>query len=141
MKIKNIISWVVLIISIMAFVLGMAKAFSGEALAASGKTRTYTGHVNFIHKNKIVIDDFEMELATGIGHIRKGSYVQFTFDEQGRIIKIKKAASQPSKTRKANHKAKKKRGYKSNPKKPITKPNPAKTGPKIKKRNGVWRNY
>ncbi len=142
MKAKNILSWLVLALSITAFFLGITKAFSGQAFAADAKkARTYTGHVDFVHKDKIVIDDFEMELATGAGHIKQGSKVQFTIDDQGRVVKIKNIVTDRSKSRKEGPKTSMKKVYKADLKKPIKKEKPAKSGSKIKKSDGVWRNY
>ncbi len=142
MELKNNFFWF-LLIACALFVASVAEpAFSGKAFAAASKTRTYTGHVDFIHKSKIVIDDFEMQLATGTGGVKKGSYVQFSIDSQGRVVKIKDLGSAPDKSRRSGRKNKPQKNYNSKAKGPITKAKRSGTSSsKLKKRNGVWRNY
>jgi len=101
---------------------------------------TDIGFVNEIGDDIIVIDDFLYKLATNVGRIGKGDYVKVFLDDHDRVIKIEKMDA-PEESVKENNKTKINKIVKSDFKKAKRNGNKASLGSKIKKIDGVWRNY
>ncbi len=138
MKLTNISFRLAFILSITTLFLSFTNTFASDS-------KTYTGRVDDILQNKIVIDDFEMTLDTKINNIQKGDLVEFTTDDQARIINIQKITSDYSKFNEEPQKVNAMQYYKVTPRKSMTsnKTLKAKTSKKggLKKRNNVWKNY
>jgi len=109
----------------------------GNTVYAFREVSTDIGPVDAIYKNKnvIIIDDLSYRLATKADNIKKGDYVKVVVDARRRVIEIQKIDNpQKSKKDRINQSI---QSAKSSTKKSKS----VRVGSKIKKVDGVWRNY
>ena len=125
----RLFSSVVIGVLLIAWGLSSTDLYAKSDPSMQKKRYTFTGHVDGVRGNSVVIDDFVIELAPGVrGVIRKGSYVKYTLDEKGRIVKVEPISM---------------RNRKKSKSKPINRGQVKGRDDhnRIKNRDGMWRNY
>jgi len=114
--------------------------FGNNPIYASSSTDTDAGFVDGIGPHTIIIDDLSYKLLIKPTNIKKGDYVVLFLDDKLRVIGIQKVNNSLNKKRKS-HKTKLNQPIKEGLKKPIKNKNNVTSVKKIKKIDGVWRNY
>ncbi|GEM_PF-5047548 len=129
----------ILLLAILALSLAVLFAPSttwarSKVVPTKPKLHTITGKVDLVDHGRIVVDDFSFQLPPGTSGIAPGDHVEMTFDNSGKIMKIKKTGT--TQTPEAGHDTKAKTHEKP-PEKTSKDHHPG----HIRKEGGKWKNY